>query len=75
MFLDVSHDPLSYWDWADQQVATEGLPEVLYSETVTLVGPEGDTDDVVNPFSYFPISNIPPDFTNVTTVCIYLSAS
>ncbi|KIJ67237.1 hypothetical protein HYDPIDRAFT_25708 [Hydnomerulius pinastri MD-312] len=56
-----------YWDWAHPKVADEGLPPVLYEETLEIMVAGGQMKTVTNPFaSYSYQVSIPPDFTDET---------
>ncbi|KAG2143655.1 common central domain of tyrosinase-domain-containing protein [Suillus clintonianus] len=56
-----------YWDWADKDVAENGLPPVLYEEKVEIVLPGGKKQSVVNPLSYFSyVGGVPSDFSDET---------
>ena len=57
---------IRYWDWAEERVQHEGLPSVFYSKTVEITLPEGKKAQIENPLSYFPIEQVPPDFTDET---------
>ncbi|KAH7886251.1 common central domain of tyrosinase-domain-containing protein [Phlebopus sp. FC_14] len=55
-----------YWDWADPKVETEGLPPVLYEETIPVRIAGGKTATVQNPFSFYTFQGpIPADFEDV----------
>lgn len=54
-----------YWDWASPKVEQEGMPSILYAETVSLTVPKSeDKFSVANPLALFPIEIIPDDFTD-----------
>lgn len=54
-----------YWDWADPRVEKEGMPELLYEETIALKVPRSVVPvNVPNPLALFPINVIPDDFTD-----------
>lgn len=66
-----------YWDWADKDVAENGLPPVLYEEKVEIVAAGGKKQIVGNPLSFFSyVGGVPSDFSDEKndTVC-YLSLS
>ena len=70
--VSATHFLYRFWDWAEERVADEGLPAVLYKKTIPILPPGGRTEamtvtvDIINPLAYFPIKDIPPDFTNET---------
>jgi len=56
-----------YWDWAAPGVAENGLPPVLYKNTVEVVTAGGKKQTVDNPLAFFTfVGGIPPDFTDET---------
>ncbi|KAF8837814.1 Di-copper centre-containing protein [Paxillus ammoniavirescens] len=55
-----------YWDWADPKVDNGGLPDLFYSDTLTVTAPGGQPVTVPNPLSTFRFPYIPEDFRNVT---------
>ncbi|KAH7890355.1 common central domain of tyrosinase-domain-containing protein [Phlebopus sp. FC_14] len=56
-----------YWDWADPKVANDGLPPVLYEDTLDIRVAGGKTATVANPFSFYTYQGgVPSDFTDET---------
>ncbi|KIK50965.1 hypothetical protein GYMLUDRAFT_50875 [Collybiopsis luxurians FD-317 M1] len=56
-----------WWDWAEEKVAKEGLPPVLYEDTVKIrLKEENSTFTLLvdNPLAYFPFQTIPPGFAD-----------
>ncbi|KAH7930607.1 Di-copper centre-containing protein [Leucogyrophana mollusca] len=51
-----------YWDWAEIEVATTGVPSVLICKEVEITVNGGATSPVPNPLSTYVFSEIPPDF-------------
>ncbi|KAI6039021.1 common central domain of tyrosinase-domain-containing protein [Pisolithus marmoratus] len=55
-----------YWDWADPTTNPNGLPSVLYEDTIGIMLPGGKNATVQNPISYYTYERgIPSDFTDV----------
>ncbi|KAI6005994.1 common central domain of tyrosinase-domain-containing protein [Pisolithus albus] len=64
-----------YWDWADPATNPQGLPAVLYEDTVQILLPGGKNATVQNPISYYTYQGgIPSDFTDVYTASTGLTA-
>ncbi|KAG0692058.1 common central domain of tyrosinase-domain-containing protein [Suillus ampliporus] len=56
-----------YWDWAEKDVAENGLPPVLYEDKVEIMAAGGKKQIVDNPLSFFSyVGGIPSDFTDET---------
>ncbi|KAG1750495.1 common central domain of tyrosinase-domain-containing protein [Suillus paluster] len=54
-----------YWDWAEKEVAENGLPPVLYEDKVEIMAAGGKKQIVNNPLSFFSyVGGIPSDFTD-----------
>ncbi|KAI6004478.1 common central domain of tyrosinase-domain-containing protein [Pisolithus orientalis] len=55
-----------FWDWADPATNPQGLPAVLYEDTVVITLPGGKSATVQNPISYYTFQGgIPSDFTDI----------
>ncbi|OAX41795.1 Di-copper centre-containing protein [Rhizopogon vinicolor AM-OR11-026] len=56
-----------YWDWAEMDVATDGLPPVLYEDKVKIMVAGGQKQSVDNPLSFFSyVGGVPSDFADET---------
>lgn len=55
-----------FWDWADPATNPQGLPAVLYEDTVVITLPGGQTATVQNPIAYYTFQEgFPYDFADV----------
>ncbi|KAG7087035.1 hypothetical protein E1B28_013014 [Marasmius oreades] len=55
-----------WWDWADSDVAQNGLPTVFSDDRLVLEFYSGCAMGVFNPLSFFPFQSIPKGFKDVT---------
>ena len=67
-FLFISHIRGSFWDWLDPRTETEGLPQILQKDIISIRAPGADRQvSLDNPLKTYPISKalreqLPCDF-------------